>query len=132
MGSQAIFHSHTRYALADREPKKISGQAYHLLYLSGANFYFNHFAYRYVAGLPHSPSDATLSDGGASPKAPLSSPTDSAAVTENGGASPPSTLEPPQLAETKGKNESGSSLIEGAENQGLLPLAHSANGRKTS
>lgn len=99
---------------------------------AGASFYFNHFAYRYVAGLPHSPSDATLSDGGASPKAPLGSPTANGGITENGGASPSAAPEPPQLAETRDANESGSSLIEGAENQGLLPHAQSTNGDKTS
>ena len=81
---------------------------------AGANFYFNHFAYRYVAGLPHSASDATLSEnGGASPRASLASPRTEGA----NGASPRSLAEEPQggpptgvrpvLADTKAQDDSG-------------------------
>lgn len=45
----------------------------HALGAAGANFYFNHFVYRYVAGLPNSNSEVSLSEqGGESPKGPAS------------------------------------------------------------
>lgn len=68
----------------------------------GANFYFNHFVYRYVAGLPSADSQASLSEVGGNPESP------------RGLASPPPGLE---------------SKVSGAGN-GLLHSSSGANLQK--
>ena len=103
---------------------------------AGANFYFNHFVYRYVAGLPNSNSEVSLSEqGGESPKGPASpisgadytypslgtgmTPSNSNASLSRGQRSRNDLVA--AANDLNGRLSDSSAMLDGASAQGLLP-----------